>query len=180
MRRHSMLVILGAMMLLAIAGCAIAQDAAPLPANAPPGVAVPDVHCGVGFISVVLSGGPLGLSLWLAIFFWAILFLPLGLLSIIHCATARSVRVPLATKLLACGALCVFVLGWLGCAQGLISAFGNMAVMGSALISILAMNISHALYSTAAALSLCHLYLFFFVISLTIVHFKHKRILREP
>ena len=46
------------------------------------------------------------------------------------------------------------MLGLLGTVQGMIAAFANLAAMGAAVISVLANNISQALYTTAAGLAI--------------------------
>jgi hypothetical protein len=126
-----------------------------------------------GFFHIVMSTGPLGIINWLGIFLWATATLPLAVLSIVHCSSTRSRQFPLATKLLICGAPCVFVLGCAGAAQATIGALGAMA-MRSPDVGLLAVNVSQALYSIAGAFVICHVYLLFLAISLIIIHFKHK------
>lgn len=151
---------------------AIAQDSGALvAAEAPP------MHCG-GFFSVVLSSGFLGVLIWAAIFLWAIALLPIGLMSIVHAATLRSTRWPLATKLLLFGSVFLFILGWLGCVQGMIGYGCIIASAHSPDISLLALHISQSLYSVSATFFLIHLYLTVFLLSFVIIHFKLKQMER--
>jgi len=129
-----------------------------------------------GLMNVILSGGVVGILNWAGIFLWGILAFPLGILSAVHCATLRVRQYPLATKLLLVGGVWLFVLGWVGAAQGIIGAFSALAC-GAADAAVLAMGISQALYSVAAALFVCQHYLFFILISVAIAHFKYRKLL---
>jgi hypothetical protein len=171
MKKHSLLPAVSCMIML-VACHAGAQDAVQVEA-AP----VPAYHSG-GFMTVVLSGGILDILNWAGIFLWAFLGLPLGILSIVHCATLRVRQYPIATKLLIIGVVWLFVLGWVGVAQGTISAF-SMLACGAPDVGVLALNISQAVYSIAGALAVCQHYLFFLLISMAIIHFKHKRMLEN-
>lgn len=130
-----------------------------------------------GFLDIVLSGGVYGLLNWAGIFLLGILALPLGVLSIIHSSTSRSPQWPLTTKLLPCVALWLFILGWVGVAQGIIHALSVVCCssISSALMALVAINSASALYSFVAALFFFQFYLLSFVVSLMILHFKHRR-----
>ena len=129
------------------------------------------------FLGVVFSSGLLGLLNWAGIFLWGLLALPLGILSVIHTTTTRRTQWPLATKLLVVGAVWVFVLGWVGGAQGTMYAFSTLAQLeaGAMQQQLMAMSLAHALWSVAGALMVCQVYLFFLLISLVILHFKRRR-----
>jgi hypothetical protein len=152
---------------------AIAQDTGQLDA-----VGVPRAASG-GFMTVVLSGGILGLLNWAGIFLWGMLAIPLGIVSIVHCANCRLRQLPITTKLLAVGAVWLFVLGWVGVAQGTVFAFSGLAT-GAPDVSILALSISQSVYSIAGALCVCQFYLFFLLISIVVVHFKHRKMIKDP
>ena len=171
MKRRSLLFTLS--MAAVLAACnAFAQDSGELvAAEVPPPQSA-------GFFTVVASGGPLGLLNWVGIFLWAILGIPLGILSIVHCTTSRVRQWPLATKLLVIGGIWLLVLGWGGVAQSTISAFSNIA-SGPANAGLLALDISQAVYSIARALAVCQCYLFFLLISIVIIHFKHRKLLDD-
>ncbi|OGV59521.1 MAG: hypothetical protein A2498_02945 [Lentisphaerae bacterium RIFOXYC12_FULL_60_16] len=162
---------------LFVAVQAVAQESG-APAAVEAAVEVPPV-CSGGFFSVVLSSGCLGVLIWAAIFVWAIALLPLGVLSIVHCATLRSRCWPLTTKVLLCGPVFLFVLGWLGFVQGLIGLGWTMASASSPDIGLLAYNIAQSLFSVSGTLFLIHLYLVVFLISFVIMHFKHKQMDRD-
>jgi hypothetical protein len=147
---------------------AVAQDAA-----APVAAEVEPIQSG-GFFNVILSRGPLGVLTWAAIFFWAIAVLPLGVLSIVHSANLKSKRWPLSTKLLLFGPVFLLVLGWIGVVQGLIGMFAGLA-SGAPDVGLFALAVSQSLYSLAGTLFLMQFYLFFFLISFVVIHFKHKQ-----
>jgi hypothetical protein len=153
--------------------CAVAQDAGEAVV-----VEEPYILPG-GFMDVVLSGGLLGLLNWAGIFFWAILGLPLGILSIVHCAKLRVRQYPLSTKLLILGVVWLFVLGWVGVAHGIIFVFSMLpcGLPDAGFIGFIALNISQAVFPIAGALAVCQLYLVFLLISMVIVHFKHRKML---
>lgn len=132
-----------------------------------------------GFMEIVLSCGILGLLNWAGIIFWGILALPLGILSIAHCAACRTHQLPLVTKLLAVGAVWVFVLGWFGVAQGTIFACTALTT-GPYDAGALALSISQAVYAIACALLVCQGYIFFITISLVVAHFKRRKMPMDP
>jgi hypothetical protein len=166
MKKHALLIVTGLLVVLPI--LAFAQEAAePMAASAPQGG---------GVFHVIRSGGPVGLLVWAGIIFWAVLALPLGVASVIQCATTRIRQFPLTTKLLAVGGVWLFVLGWVGVAQGTIGAFSSLATSAAA-ANVMAMGISQAVYSIAGALAVCQHYLFFLLISIVIAHFKHRKLL---
>lgn len=144
MRQASRILAVFALLLL-VACQATAQEAGHLVATEAPR------RVSRGFMEVVLSGGVLGLLNWAGIFFWSMLSLPLGILSIVHCATCRKRQFPLATKVLAVGAVWVFVLGWSGVAQATIFAFSGLATLapGTPDVGALALSISQAVFSMA-------------------------------
>lgn len=129
------------------------------------------------FFTVMLSSGLIGLLNWAGIFLWAFLTLPLGILSIINCANLRERQYPLATKLLIIGVVWLFILGWGGVAQGTLCAFSDLGRCAPD-VGVLALGISQAVYSSAGALAVCQHYLFFLLISIVIIHFKHKTMLQ--
>ena len=169
MKKPSLLLV-ATWLIMVVASRAVAQDVVSM------GIATVPAPQSGGFMTVVLSGGPLGLLNWAGIFLWAILALPLGILSIVGCATLRVRQYPLATKLLIVGAVWLFVLGWVGVAQGTTSAF-SMLGRGAPDVEVLAFGISQALFSVAGSLAVCQHYLFFIMISMVIIHFKHRKIL---
>jgi len=128
---------------------------------------------GGGFLSIVLGGGIIGILNWAGIFFWTFVALPLGLWSIVCNATLRTARTPLATKLLMCGAGWVFILGWVGAAQGTIGALSALGC-GTPDVEMLAQNISQALFSVAGALTVCQAYVFFIVVSVVTGHARQR------
>ena len=171
MKRNLLFCALSALVFLA-AIPAIAQDS---------GTVAPEEMAAshsLGLIDVALSSGILGLLNWAGIFLWAVATMPLGILSIVHCATLQTRQWPLATKLLACGGVWVFVLGWTGLAQGSIWAFTTMATASSD-TAMLALSIGQAFYSLSGALAVCQFYLLFFVVSIVIAHFKHRKLLKD-
>ena len=145
-------------------------------ASAPAAYPEPSAPLRGGFFSVMLSSGPLGLLNWSGIFFGVIAALPLGIMSVIHCATTRVQQAPLALKLLFLGLLSLFFLGCAGGAQGTIASFSHMS-HSAADTNVLAMNISQALYSLAGAFTAALFYLFLITISVVTLHFKHKQLL---
>jgi len=153
-----------------------AQQAAP-----PPGAIVSD-HAGPGFLTMEVCGGPVGLPIWFGIFLWIIALLPLGLLSIVHCARLRVDQLPLATKLLICGIVWLFVLGLFGIAHGCIFAFATLSstTAGAAQQAMLALNIAESLYYLFAALIAIQVYLLFLAVSLIIFHSKRRKLLANP
>ena len=154
---------------LALPVAVFAQDAA-VAAEAYP---VASSHASGGFFTIVTSAGPLGLLNWLGIFIWAVIGLPLGIVSMIHCATTRISQTTLALKLLFLGVLSLFFLGCAGGAQGTIASFSHIAC-GSADTQLLAMSLAQALYSVAVAFSVALFYLFLATISVVVLHFKTK------
>ncbi len=132
-------------------------------------------HTDASLIKVVHSGGMTGLLTWLGLLFWGVLLLPLGILSVVHSATCRTRQWPLAAKGLGLGAAWVFVVGWAGFAQGAITTFFSIAMTSSAAAPhVLADGTSQALFSLAAGLFLCQLYLLFLSVSIILVHFRHR------
>ena len=160
----------GTVLLLVCGSAAMGQDGS---------VGVVDMPRSGGFMHVVVSGGILGMLNWAGIFFWAAALLPLGTVSVVQCASCDRRQVPLATKLLGIAAAWLFVLGWTGAAQGAIRALSNLAT-GTPDVGILALNISHALFSVAGALFVCQHYLFFLLISMVVMHFRHRRLQSLP
>lgn len=127
------------------------------------------------FFTLTSSHSHLGILIWLAIFFWAIALLPLGVISIVHCRSLDTTTWPLATKLLACAPLFLIVHGWLGAAHGLMRVF--MTVSGPAPdLGLFTLETTHSLYSLVATLVLVLLYLTALLISFVIIHFRHKKI----
>jgi len=170
--------LVGIALLLAVFAPAWGQEEYDM-AGAHAAYAEPAVYSnGLGLGSVVMSSGFMGILIWLGMLFWAVAALPLGIVSVIHAATIKTRQLPLATKLLACGGIWVLLLGLLGAVQGAIYSLSTLATMaaGAAASAILALNISQALYSVAAALFLCQGYLFLFVISIGVAHFRHRRL----
>jgi len=125
-------------------------------------------------MAIAFKQGPMGLFHWIGIMFWGVAALPLGIRSVLSCTTSRVRQFPLATKLLACGAAWLFVIGWSAVAQGLVGAFSSLA--GPPLdVGILSINISMVARTTAIALFACQLYLLLFVVSLVVLHFRQRR-----
>lgn len=155
---------------LFIASVTVAQEAGSLVETAP--VAAPR---SISLLYVVFSGGLWGLLNWAGIFLWAILAVPLGILSIVQCINPCNRQYPLATKLIIIGIVWLFILGWVGVAQGVIFAFSSLSSSGAADPAALALCISQSLYSVATALTVCQLHLFFLLPSIVILHFKHKK-----
>jgi hypothetical protein len=131
-----------------------------------------------GFLRIVMCGGPVAILNWIGILFWAVAAVPLGILSIVHCSRTRVRQLPLATKLLACGGVWLFIIGLVGTVHGSIFAFATLSMTsGAAQSAMLALNIAEALYTLSAALFFVQLYLLLFVISIMVVHFSHRKIL---
>jgi len=142
-----------------------------------PGPAAHSPPSGPGFLTTISDPGPISTLIWLGIILLALASLPLGILSIIHCAKAQTLQWPLSTKLLICGGAWVFVVGLFGAVHGGIIAFATLActTAGAAQKAMLSINIAESLYSIAAALIAVQLYLVFFMISMIIIHFKHRK-----
>lgn len=133
---------------------------------------------GGGFVDVVHASGPIGILNWAGVLFWAVAALPLGVWSVIRCATVRVARLPIGTKLLLCGGSWVFILGWVGAAQGTIGALSYLAT-GSADGVVLAYSISQALFSLAAAFTVCQVYMFFILVSVVVHHCRQRKVRRD-
>jgi len=127
----------------------------------------------VSFMDVVTSHGLMGLLNWAGIFLFSLAAFPLGIASVAQ-STTRSIRqYPLSTKLLIMATIGVFILGLIGVAQGVICLYTN-AANDTPDVKSLALSMSFALFSMAAAIVACLIDSIFLLISVIILHSKFR------
>jgi hypothetical protein len=137
-----------------------------------------NAHLFPTLLTIVFSSGLYGVIIWAGIFLWGILAIPLGILSIVQAAKSRTNQWPFATKLLAGGGVWAFILGLTGFAQGAYYGLYNLAnvVAGTAAQATLFVNLAHAHYTLIGALLVCQINLFFFLVSLAILHVRNRNL----
>jgi hypothetical protein len=149
---------------LGIVSIAIGQETVPVKASPKPVTS---------FLEVVTSHGLMGLLNWTGIFLFSLAAIPLGIVSVVQ-STTRSIRqYPLSTKLLIMATIGVFILGLFGVAQGVICLYTE-AANDTPDVESLALSMSFALFSMAAALVACLIDLLFLLISVIILHSKFR------
>jgi hypothetical protein len=157
--------------IILLAACKVlAQDTGP--AVAPP---VVQISLCDAYISLTFRTGLLGFLTSVAIQLWAILLIPLGVRSLIACATLKSKQWPLSTKLLLFGPVFLLLLVLIGVVHYLIYMFTHFC-FGDAMFWA---NEFQPLYFVAGSLFLMQFYLMFFLISFVIIHYKHKQIVEN-
>ena len=136
----------------------------------------------MGFWDTLGSSTTVGLLEWMGILGWAAASLPLGILSIVHCARNRIRQLPLATKLLILGSAWVVVLGLAGFSRWAICGFAASALSeaGAAQQAMLAADLLQSFYPLLVALMVCQLNLLFLLISMVIRHRKRRDIMVGP
>lgn len=127
------------------------------------------------FFDVIRCSGYLGVLIWAGIFLWGFASLPLGIISIVKCCRLSSSRWPLTLKMLILGSFWLFVLGWIGAAQGTIGAF-TVVACGTPDVGVLALLTAQALYSLEFSLAFLLVSLLFISISVVIIHLKQINI----
>lgn len=118
------------------------------------------------------------LVIWFSLLFLALVVLPLGIASILHCRKASRLRWPLTTKLLVLGGIWTLVIGLVGCVREGASAFTMLSVAGPNTTpnAMFACDISLALQWLLKALIISLAYLAFIAVSIVMLHRRQKDI----
>ena len=134
----------------------------------------------VTFFDIIMNSGFIGVIVWFFIFTLTGTGFLLGIWAIISSATVKSKQVPLSIKLLVTGIFLLFFFGLFGAVIGTVDSFAGLATAtGPAKDQILALSISQVLYSLAFSLLGCIEYMFFLIMSIIILHYKHKKIINK-
>lgn len=131
----------------------------------------------ISFFDIVAQSGMVGILIWILILSLIAVGLFLGIIGVVASANTETKQIPLAVKLQCLGFMALFILGLYGALTGTVNAFACMAMTGAGKAQYLAVSISQALYSWQFSLLGCLEYVFFLVISVSILHFKHKKIM---
>lgn len=127
------------------------------------------------FTETVFGGGIFSILLYLVIFSFLAITIPLGITSIVQSFNKKRIHMPLSTKLLICTGVASILLGMLGFILNFVSVFYTLATAtGAVKAALLSMAISASLQSIALGLVTALFSLFFITISLIAFHKSHR------